>query len=55
LENFKTSNQSLEVRTEAIETLKRYHPIYDESNRMPTRELLKQIQDGYADIDDIIN
>lgn len=55
MQNFKTSNAPLEMKQEAMEYLKAHYPQYDTKDTLPTKELLKEIQDGQADIDDLCN
>ena len=53
LEIYKTSNAPLETRKEYIKKLKSMYPQFDNSNRLPSKEILQSIRDGEADIDDL--
>lgn len=53
LEIYKTSNAHLETRKEYIKKLKSMYPQFDNSNRLPSKEILQSIRDGEADIDDL--
>ena len=53
MEIYKTSSAPLEMRQEYIQKLKAMYPQFDNSNRLPSREILQSIRDGEADIDDI--
>jgi len=53
LNSLKTSEAQLEIREEAIRELKAQCPQFDEISKLPSKELLAQIKDGEADIDDI--
>ena len=51
MEIYKTSSAPLEMRQEFIKKLKAMYPQFDNSNRLPSAELLQSIRDGEADID----
>lgn len=53
MEIYKTSSAPLETRQEYIQKLKAMYPQFDNSNRLPSREILQMMKDGEADIDDI--
>lgn len=53
MEIYKTSNAPLEMRQEYIKKLKSMYPQFDNSNRLPSKEILQSIRDGEADIDDL--
>lgn len=53
MEIYKTSSAPLEMRQEYIQKLKAMYPQFDNSNRLPSREILQMMKDGEADIDDI--
>lgn len=53
LEIYKTSSAPLEMRQEYIKKLKAMYPQFDNSNRLPSKEILQMMRDGEADIDDI--
>jgi hypothetical protein len=53
MEIYKTSSAPLEIREEAIKKLKAMFPEFDNSNRLPSKEIFKMMKDGEADIDDI--
>jgi len=51
LDNFSTSNQPIEVKTEAIETLKDTYPYYHEGGKLVDKQRLEDIRACEADID----
>jgi len=53
LQKFKLSSATVEQKEEAIRYLKTQHPSFDTTDRLPTKELLSEIEAGQADIDDI--
>ena len=53
MEIYKTSNAPLEMRQEYIKKLRAMYPEFDNSNRLPNKEILQMMKDGEADIDDI--
>lgn len=53
IEIYKTSSAPLEQRQEAIKKLKAMFPEFDNSNRLPSKDILQMMRDGEADIDDI--
>ena len=53
LEIYKTSNAPLEMRQEYIKKLQAMYPEFDNSNRLPSKEIFQMMKDGEADIDDI--
>ena len=53
LEIYQTSSAPLEKRQEYIKKLKAMYPEFDNSNRLPSKEIFKMMKEGEADIDDI--
>ena len=53
LEIYKTSNAPFEMRQEYIKKLQAMYPEFDNSNRLPSKEIFQMMKDGEADIDDI--
>lgn len=53
MEIYKTSSAPLEMREEAIKKLKAMFPEFDNSNRLPSKEIFQMMKDGEADISDI--
>ena len=53
LEIYKTSSAPLEKRQEYIKKLQAMYPEFDNSNRLPSKEIFKMMKDGEADIDDL--
>ena len=53
LEIYKTSSAPLEMRQEYIKKLQAMYPEFDNSNRLPSKEIFQMMKDGEADIDDI--
>ena len=53
MEIYKTSNAPLEMRQEYIQKLKAMYPQFDNSNRLPNKEILQMMKDGEADISDM--
>lgn len=53
LEIYKTSNAPLEMRQEYIKKLQAMYPEFDNSNRLPSKEIFQMMKDGEADIDDL--
>ena len=53
MEIYKTSSAPLEMRQEFIKKLRAMYPEFDNSNRLPSKEILQSIRDGEADIDDL--
>ena len=53
MEIYKTSSASLEMRQEYIKKLKAMYPQFDNSNRLPSKEIFQMMKDGEADIDDM--
>lgn len=53
MEIYKTSSAPLETRDEFIKKLKAMFPEFDNSNRLPSKEIFQMMRDGEADIDDI--
>ena len=53
LEIYKTSNAPLEMRQEYIKKLQEMYPEFDNSNRLPSKEIFQMMKDGEADIDDL--
>ena len=53
MEIYKTSSAPLEMREEAIKKLKAMFPMFDNSNRLPSKEILQMMRDGEADISDM--
>lgn len=53
MEIYKTSSAPLEMREEAIKKLKAMFPEFDNSNRLPSKEIFQMMKDGEADIDDL--
>ena len=53
MEIYKTSNAPLKMRQEYIKKLRSMYPEFDNSNRLPNKEIFQMMKDGEADIDDI--
>ena len=53
MEIYKTSSAPLEQRQEAIKKLRSAFPEFDNSNRLPSKEILQMMRDGEADISDM--
>ncbi|WP_067177051.1 hypothetical protein [Sulfurospirillum sp. UCH001] len=53
MEIYKTSNAPLEMRQEYIKKLRAMYPEFDNSNRLPSKEIFQMMKDGEADISDI--
>lgn len=53
MQRFKMSEAPLETRQEAMNYLKAQYPHFDVKDTLPTKQLLQEIKDGQADIDDI--
>ena len=53
LEIYKTSSAPFEMRQEYIKKLQAMYPEFDNSNRLPSKEIFQMMKDGEADIDDI--
>ena len=53
MEIYKTSNATLEMRQEYIKKLRAMYPEFDNSNRLPSKEIFQMMKDGEADISDI--
>ena len=53
LEIYQTSSAPLEMRQEYIQKLQSMYPQFDNSNRLPSKEIFQMMKDGEADIDDI--
>ena len=53
MEIYKTSSAPLEQRQEAIKKLQAMFPMFDNSNRLPSKEILQMMRDGEADISDM--
>ena len=53
MEIYKTSSAPLEQRQEAIKKLRSAFPEFDNSNRLPSKEIFQMMKDGEADISDI--
>ena len=53
LEIYKTSNAPFEMRQDYIKMLKAMYPEFDNSNRLPSKEIFQMMKDGEADIDDL--
>ena len=53
MERDKTSNAPLEMRQEYIKKLRAMYPEFDNSNRLPSKEIFQMMKDGEADISDI--
>jgi len=53
IERVLRSDAPLEQREEVVEYAKKMHQRYDTADRTPTDEIIKDIEAGYADIDDI--
>ena len=50
---YQMSSAPLETREEYIKKLKAMFPQFDNSNRLPSKEIFRMMKDGEADIDDI--
>ena len=50
---YKTSSAPFEMRQEYIKKLQAMYPEFDNSNRLPSKEIFQMMKDGEADIDDI--
>lgn len=53
IERVRRSGGTIEQKDEIIAYARRQHPIFDEADRTPTKDLLEDIRAGQADIDDI--
>jgi hypothetical protein len=53
MEIYKTSSAPFEMRQERIKRLKAMYPEFDNSNRLPSKEIFQMMEDGKADTDDI--
>ena len=53
MEIYKTSSAPLAQREEAIKNLKAKFPLFDNSSRLPSKEIFKMMKEGEADTDDI--
>ena len=53
MEIYKTSSAPQETRDEFIKKLKAMFPEFDNSNRLPSKEIFQMMKDGEADISDI--
>lgn len=53
MEIYKTSSAPLEMRQEYIKKLQAMYPQFDNSNRLPSKEIFQMMKDGEADISDI--
>lgn len=53
MEIYKTSSAPLETRQEFIKKLKATYPEFDNSNRLPSKEIFQMMEDGKADIEDM--
>lgn len=53
MEIYKTSSAPLEMRQEYIKKLRAMYPEFDNSNRLPSKEIFQMMKDGEADISDI--
>ena len=53
MEIYKTSSAPFEMRQEYIKKLQAMYPEFDNSNRLPSKEIFQMMKDGEADIDDI--
>ena len=51
MEIYKTSSAPIEMRQERIQKLRAMYPQFDNSNRLPSKEIFRMMEDCKADTD----